>query len=355
MADQATNPGGCGRLWLALFAVTCTSPLDLVASWTVDTSAASAHLGGPPSYTFSTLAEAQAFANANKNYGARLVPGGSDDTSSGGSGGGLGFPGLSGGSTPGLTAQQQLALSTAQAALPLLQQAVHGLLTGPPKAPTVQMPRDQSQIAAQQLYNSGLWYARQNYYANAIVEFRKALERAPGNQQILDAIANAQHQIDLAALKHSASAAPPAAPIANTAAFALNLIGENSDSSVVDLRNTTKTTVDPAYFKADSPPMPDDPLTGRAAADAQFDELYRKSILEENPHGITDQRQLDAQFDELMRQEAIDSYKNQLEQTRIDAQFDELMRQEALDGYKKQLDKLSPQDLEKMERMQPHN
>jgi tetratricopeptide (TPR) repeat protein len=328
MADQATNPGGCSGVRLALFAFICTAPLDLLASWTVDMSAASAHLGGPPSYTFSTLAEAQAFVNANKNYGARLVPGGSDDNASGGSGGGgSAFQALSGGGSSALTAQQQLALSAAQAALPLLQQAVHGLLAGPPKAPTLQMPRDQSQIAAQQLYNSGMWYARQNDYANALVEFQKALQRAPGNQQILDAIAHAQHQLDLAAQEHTASAAPPA-PSTDSAATALNLIDQNSDSSVADLGNTTKTSVDPAYFKADSPPMADDPVAGKTVLDAQFDELYRRSILEENPVGLTNQQ--------------------------VDAQFDQLTRQDALDDYKRQLDALSPQDLEKMKNLPPH-
>lgn len=54
-------------------------PTFLHASWTVDMSAAAAHLGGPRRYYFHTLAEAQRFANANSGYGARLLPGGSDD------------------------------------------------------------------------------------------------------------------------------------------------------------------------------------------------------------------------------------------------------------------------------------
>jgi tetratricopeptide (TPR) repeat protein len=297
MADPATIPGKQRSFWLILIVAVCLAPGDVAASWTVDMSAAAAHLGGPSTYTFATKAEADAFVAANSNYGARLVPGGSD--SGAGGGGASPVAGLPGGTTPGLTAQQQLALSAAQAALPLLQNVVRNIFSGSTRVQPVTANQDQRQVDAQLLYNSGIWYMRQKDYADAIVEFQKALARTPGNQAILNAMAEAQRQLDLAAHPAAPNAgAPPVMvppPAANTA---LNLIDLGSGSNVVDLRGTTKTSVDPAALKAGSPPDSGQPLPGPSEADAQFDKMYNQMELER----MQERKQLDADFDKLYNQ-----------------------------------------------------
>ena len=312
MAAQATSYGWQKSAWLMLLAAVCVVPGDLVSSWTVDTSTAAKHLGGPSSYTFATLAEAQAFVNANKNYGARLVPGGFDDTAGGNSGGGAQLPGLSGGNTAGLTPQQQLALTAAQTALPLLQQAVTGLLTAPPRAATPQLPgHNQAQLAAEQFYNTGMWYFRQSDFSNAVEMFQKALQRTPGNQKFINAMNLAQQQMDLAARAAKKNTPPMAAtttPLVATPATALNLINFSSDGSVVDLRNASKTSVDPAYFKADLPPQPGGPVPTKAAADTSLDKLYQQSVIDDNNRRI-ELRRLESQIDDLFLQSTLEDYR----------------------------------------------
>lgn len=304
-------PGRQFQAWLALLAILSAASQEALASWTVDTSAAAAHLGGPSTHTFPTLAEAQAFVAANKNYGARLVPGGSDDMAGGNPGGGSRISGLTGGNTPGLTPQQQLALTAAQAAIPLFQQAARSLLSGSARPAPPRPGQSPSQIAAQQLYNSGMWYLRQNDYANALVEFQKALQRAPGNQQIMDEIARTRHQLDLAAQAAKGNGAPavaPAAPPPPTPATALNLISFDHDSSVVDLRAATKTAVDPADFKADSPSVPSAPAPPPPATNAQLDKLYQQSFIDDNNRRI-ELRRVEDQIDDLFLKSATEDFR----------------------------------------------
>ncbi len=252
MADQAPTLCTQRRAWLVLIAVTFAVPAVLVAAWTVDASAAAAHLGGPSSYTFATQAEAQAFLNANQGYGLRLVAGGSDPGSSGGAAGGATIPGLPGQSGPGLNPQQQLALAAAQAALPLVQQTLRNIFSGTSRAPALATSQGQSGIAAQQLYNTGLWYLRHEDYANAQIEFEKALGREPGNQAILKSLEETKRKIaqakqDALQAAQPATPAPPLKPIAPPSA--LNFINLNNDSRVVDLRGRPQTSIDPAALK----------------------------------------------------------------------------------------------------------
>ncbi len=247
MADQAPTLCTQRSTWLGLIAATFAIPAALFASWTVDASVAQAHLGGPSSYTFATKAEAQAFLNANQGYGLRLVAGGSDPAGS--SGGGPTIPGLPGGAGPGLTGQQQLALAAAQAALPLVQQTLRSLFSGTARAPMPAPSQDQSAIAAQQLYNTGLWYLRHDDYANAQIEFEKALGRDHGNpaiQRSLEEAKRKQAQAQQAALQPAQPVipAPPPKPIA--APSALNVINLNNDPHVVDLRDPSQPAVNPA-------------------------------------------------------------------------------------------------------------
>jgi hypothetical protein len=263
-------------------------PAALFASWTVDASVAQAHMGGPSSYTFATKAEAQAFLNANAGYGLKLMPGGSDPA--GASGGGSTIPGLPGTAAPGLTAQQQLALGAAQAALPLVQQALHSLLSGTTRAPMPAPSQDQSAIAAQQLYNSGLWYLRHDDYANAQIEFEKALGRAHGNPEIqrsLDEAKRRQAQAQQAALQAAAPVAPPK-PIA--APSALNVINLNNGPLAPSPTAGNPATASTAAGQNPAPrtgPAPSGPATNNSSlaqlqqqsVNADFDQILSDPAL----------------------------------------------------------------------------
>jgi hypothetical protein len=236
MADQAPTLCTPRCAWLGLLAVTFAMPAVLVASWTVDSSVVAAHVGGPKSYTFATQAEAQAFMNANQGYNLKLVAGGSDN---GSSAGGATIPGVAGLPGPGLNAQQQLALAAAQAALPLVQQTLRNIFSGPAQHTMPAPSQNQSAIAAQQLYNTGLWYLRHNDYANAQIEFEKALGRDHGNRAILNSLEEAKRKM-AQAQQAALQATPPATPVPPAklmaAPSALNFINLNNDPSVVDLR-----------------------------------------------------------------------------------------------------------------------
>ncbi|MEI6105876.1 MAG: hypothetical protein WCR49_02580 [Opitutae bacterium] len=253
-------------------------PAALFASWTVDASVAQSHLGGPSSYTFATKAEAQAFLNANPNVDLRIVAGGSD--SAGASGGGSTIPGLPGASGPGLTGQQQLALAAAQAALPLVQQALHSLLSGTTRAPMPAPSQDQSAIAAQQLYNSGLWYLRHDDYANAQIEFEKALGRDHGNaaiQRSLDEAKRKQAQAKQAALLAAQPAAPAAPPKPIAAPSPLNVINLNNGPLAPSTTAGNPTTANSATGQNPAPRT--GPATsGPATNNSSLAQLQQQSV-----------------------------------------------------------------------------
>ncbi|MBZ5694453.1 MAG: tetratricopeptide repeat protein [Acidobacteriia bacterium] len=175
-------------------------------------------------------------------------------------------------SAPALTPQQQLGLALGQAAMPYLQQAVHNLFYGSPKTQPILAPPDpaeeQRELAAQQLNNSGLYLLKQKNYAGAINEFQKALAIIPNDSNTLHNLALAKQQQKDAAVAGQTSGAlgqflgnAPAntgifsfaqltsSTVANPNASALSLVNLDSDANVVDLRGTTKTSVDRESLK----------------------------------------------------------------------------------------------------------
>jgi hypothetical protein len=173
----------------------------------------------------------------------------------------------------GATLQQQMALSAAQAAMPYLQQAVHNFLYGSPtNQPVVDPAQQQRFLAAEQLNNSGIYLFKQKNYAGASNEFQKALEQTPNDANIINNLALAKQQLNIQQLNGKAAAQTSGAlgqllgtapantgnlnfdqlthsSITNPNASTLNLVNLGSDAGTVDLRNATKTSVDPQSLK----------------------------------------------------------------------------------------------------------
>lgn len=171
-----------------------------------------------------------------------------------------------------LTPQQQLAMQGAALAGNMIGQALGQLLFGSPAPPPASSQPDpeqqQRELAAQQLNNSGLYLLRQKNYAGAINEFQKALAIIPNDSNTLHNLALAKQKLKDAAVTGQTSGAlgqllgnAPAntglfgfaqltgSTAANPNGSALSLVNLDSDAKVVDLRGTTKTSVDPESLK----------------------------------------------------------------------------------------------------------
>lgn len=165
------------------------------------------------------------------------------------------------GNTPGLglNAQQQLALAAAQAALPLVQQTLRNIFSGPAQRSMPAPSQNQSAIAAQQLYNTGLWYLRHHDYANAQIEFEKALGRDHGNRAILNSLEETKRKM-AQAQQAALQAAPPATPVPpaklTAAPSALNFITLNNDPQVVDLSAPAQASSQTTTAAGSSGPIP---------------------------------------------------------------------------------------------------
>ena len=168
--------------------------------------------------------------------------------------------------------QQQLAMQGAALAGNMIGQALVQLLFAPPAPPPVAAQPDpeqqQRELAAQQLNNSGRYLLKQKNYAGAINEFQKALATNPNDSNSLHNLAIAKQQQKDAAVAGQTSGAlgqflgnAPAntglfgfaqltgSTTANPNPSALSLVNLDSDANVVDLRGTTKTSVDPESLK----------------------------------------------------------------------------------------------------------
>lgn len=173
---------------------------------------------------------------------------------------------------PALNPQQQLAMQGAALGGYMIGQGLHQLLFGPPASKPGLAPPDpaqqQRELAAQQLNNSGLYLLRQKNYAGAINEFQQALANTPNDANIQRNLALAKQKLKDAAVAGQTSGAlgqflgnAPAntgnvnldqlshSSLANPNASALSLVDLGSDARVVDLSDSTKTSVDPEVLK----------------------------------------------------------------------------------------------------------
>ena len=197
-------------------------------------------------------------------------------------GGGVSAPSVP--AVPALTSQQQMGLAMGQAAMPLLQQGIHNMLYGSPAQQAAaraqrlaaaqaqqqaQQQAEQLQRAARQLNDSGIYLLRQKDYAGAIHEFQLALAKTPNDSTIAANLANARQQMKNAQiagltsnslgkllgdfpqnegrLDFDSSPSRTAGPSNHSA---LGLLDLSEDSSTVDLRSATKTSIDPASLKS---------------------------------------------------------------------------------------------------------
>jgi tetratricopeptide (TPR) repeat protein len=173
------------------------------------------------------------------------------------------------------TMQQQMEVQAAQQIGTALGNAIGNALRGNPAQQQAQQQALQAQqqrmLAAQQLNNSGLYLLNHTTdYTGAINEFQQALAYAPGDQNILNNIARAKQKIVNKAIAAKNSSAlsqllggsdfdgSKNPQVSNPNSSVLNSVNLDSDPNVVDLRGTTKSYVDPALIKGDSPSQPAD-------------------------------------------------------------------------------------------------
>jgi tetratricopeptide (TPR) repeat protein len=218
--------------------------------------------------------------------------------------------------------------------------------------------QQQTDLAAQQLNNSGIYLLRQRDYAGAINEFQQALAITPNDANILHNLELAKQAQKNAAVARQTSGAlgqllgtaPTNTGIfgfaqltdstgTNPNASALGLVNLDSDAKVVDLRGTT--SMSPSSLKSDSvtqlnkqfdelmnKPQGEDIKTVQDL-DKQFDELYNKSQIEDKQTA----QDLDKQFDELMNK--AESEHRQFKQ--FEKQSDEQQYQQEVQEINKQL------------------
>jgi hypothetical protein len=196
-------------------------------------------------------------------------------------GGGTAAPAAPAGPTP----QQQMGSALGQAALPYVQQMVHNFFYNTPTKQVQDPAQQERALAAHQLNNSGIYLLRKGNYAGAINEFQLALAKTPNDPAIIHNLALArEQQLNVSRARQTSGAlgqllgTAPAntgfpsldqlthSSVANPNASALSLVNL-SDTSVVDLRGTTSTSVDPESLKSQL----DGVLTNRAPASAPPD------------------------------------------------------------------------------------
>jgi tetratricopeptide (TPR) repeat protein len=187
-----------------------------------------------------------------------------------------GAPATGGGRAAGPTPLQQMQLRGAQQLGTAIGNQLNKALWGSPQDEAEQQAQQQAQqaqqqrkLVAQQLNNSGIYLLKHKNYTGAINEFQQALAQTPDDPNILKNIALAKQQIqDTAASAKNSYAlgqllgnAPTnsgnvgfdqlthsSLPSPNSSA--LSLVNLNADAGGVDLRGTTKTSIDPVALKS---------------------------------------------------------------------------------------------------------
>ena len=169
------------------------------------------------------------------------------------------------GSGGGVTSQQQMQLGIANQVGSSIGQALGEMLFGDPQQDAAHNAAAAQELArqqqARQLDNSGIYLLRQKNYPGAINEFQKALEITPNDQSIRNNLSLARQKIkdnniagkNSTALDRLLGKAPAGAgnsSAANPNAPALNLVDLDTDPNTVDLRGTSKTSIDPASLKS---------------------------------------------------------------------------------------------------------
>jgi hypothetical protein len=201
-------------------------------------------------------------------------------------------------------AQQQLAMQATAAGAQMIGEALHDALFGKPETPEQQQLR----IAAKQLNNSGVWYMRKNDYANAIVEFQKALQKTPNDPTIMGNLTLAR-RLQQQSLRNSQAASQNSEGLANALQSVpaasrpsswdqpqnlFHNIDVNYTSNTVDLQNARTSSADPSVLKRDDPPA-GHPLQTQEKFTQEFD----KAVLPD-PKAQSEREHLNSEFDKLL-------------------------------------------------------
>lgn len=201
-------------------------------------------------------------------------------------------------------AQQQLAMQATMAGAKMIGEGLHDALFGKPETPEQQQLR----IAAKQLNNSGVWYMRQNDYANAIVEFQKALQKTPNDPTILGNLTLARRLLEQSS-RNSSAATQNSDALANILGAVptssrpsswdrpenlFHNIEVNFTSNTVNLQNARTPSVDPVNLKKDDPPS-GHPLQTKEELNEAFDKA-----METGAQARSEREHLNSEFDKLV-------------------------------------------------------
>ena len=201
-------------------------------------------------------------------------------------------------------AQQQFATQATMAGAKMIGEALHDALFGKPETPEQQQRR----IAAKQLNNSGVWYLRQNEYANAIVEFQKALQKTPNDPIIVGNLTLAR-RLQEQSSRNGAAAAGNSGTLANILVAVpaksrpsswdhpkniFQNIDVNFTSNVVDLQNARTFSSDPNNLKENDPPS-GHPLQTKDELNEAFDKALAAGAKTQG-----EREQLNSEFDQLL-------------------------------------------------------
>jgi len=235
--------------------------------------------------------------------------------------------------TGGLTAQQQMAMQTAQLGGYMIGQGLHNILFGQPKPLTAPLDpaTQQRALAAEQLNNSGIYLLKKNDYAGAINEFQQALNQAPNDGTILfnlqlakqrqkNAIDAAKTSNALGNLLGAAAARSsgngPLGPLnslnlvnldpnvvdfrgmgqtssANPNSSFLNTVITGSDSNTVDMGNRKKDYIDPKLVEGEINHVLGNPVPAPAqiSPQEQIDKLFQSPPSSESGDSAPDTEQ----------------------------------------------------------------
>jgi hypothetical protein len=218
----------------------------------------------------------------------------------------------------GLTAQQQMAMRSAQLGGYMIGQGLHNILFGQPKSVTAPLDpaAQQRALAAEQLNNSGIYLLKKNDYTGAINEFQQALNQAPNDANILFNLQLAKQRQKNAADDAKTSNAlgnllgtaqgstgnSPAGPLnplnlvnldpnvvdfrgirhtssANPNSSFLNTVITGSESNTVSLGSAKKNYVDPKLLERQINSVLGNhvPATAQLSPQEQIDKLFQQS------------------------------------------------------------------------------
>jgi hypothetical protein len=241
----------------------------------------------------------------------------------------------------GLTPEQQLGTQIGMMGANMIGQGLRQLLSGPTPA-KVDPAQQQRNLAAQQLNNSGVYLFKQGNYSGAINLFQQALGNTPNDQVIAANLALAKQRLErsrknaaaasqtsdaIAQLLNSAPQSLPSSPV-NSAVPGLIAVDISPDTKVVDLRGTTRSSVNPAQLGGGASATGETQQQLQQNLDDQFDKAIGASETQSSSAAQGQaQKDLNDQFDKAM---AASESQTETERNQSNAEFDKLYNDAAV-------------------------